>query len=782
MDISPMGPYTNVVCPGCGSHTRVKCELGQYLLLGRHAAGGMSMVFKASDVTLDREVAIKILNEDYSQDEKRMQQFEHEAKITAAISHPHVVRVFTVGKAYGHFYIAMEMVSGENLEQRISRENAIGEDVMLPLAAEIIAGLQAAKHAGLIHRDVKPGNILFDAQGHVKIVDFGLALVTQGGKARATEIWATPYYVPPEALVGGEEDFRSDIYALGATLYHALSGYPPFPDTIKSTRAVAKAKEDIPPLAEVAPWLKPETCYLVDKAMALRPEDRFSSYAVMGEALRAAFKATEGAGASEPIRSRERAHRRAQSKHVRLGLLIIAVLTLVLLGSIIGLLFINQQGDDIVAHAYSGKGGEGDQAAIVLSGGADYDPEVAVMIAKQFRRAHEMIKEKQYSEAREVLTRLMHDDHVKEPTSSWAGVEAVIAAWLGGNSGDASEAISSLRQHMASHEVPAEGILGRLGEQLQAPKVIRDVGGEKNTMAAVYLMAVALKNWEMGAWDAAVPLFEKIQKNHLAHNSPWRVYPDLAQRYLSDFKKMESIAEMADPVDLVEAKQRLVDYKKLLRTLETQGRSRFRVRVWQLRLHRRMKGFQVPQDKVDEKVDEALDYEVALRKFRELVAVSKYAEAAAAMKSVEVSGGQKEGRHMWVYLAETASALIEGLEKVVIPREGLAMPIRAMDGQVYQRVVRAQKGGIHVKNPREDQRFLPWSAIQPDSVFVLFQKAYQLRLSNQEGQRRIEQAVCYLWLIGKEDRAERAASKLAEVNLDFRLRWQNIMKAQHKSP
>ncbi len=129
------------------------------------------------------------------------------------------------------------------LEQRISRVDAIGEEEMLPIAAEIISGLRAAKQAGLIHRDMKPGNILFDSMGHVKIVDFGLALVTHGGTAKAEEIWATPYYVPPEALDGEEEDFRSDMYALGATLYHALSGQPPLSDDSKSTRAVRKAKE-----------------------------------------------------------------------------------------------------------------------------------------------------------------------------------------------------------------------------------------------------------------------------------------------------------------------------------------------------------------------------------------------------------------------------------------------------------------------------------------------------------------------------------------------------------
>ena len=312
MDVSAVGPYTNVVCPDCGEHTRVKCELGHYQLTKRYAAGGMSMVFAANDKTLQREVALKVLNEQYSQDEVRMQQFEQEALITAALSHPHIVRVFTVGRSFGVYFIAMEMVSGGNLEERMAERGAIPEDEILPIAAEIIAGLRAAKEGGLIHRDVKPGNILFDAAGHVKIVDFGLALVTQGGTAKADEIWATPYYVPPEALDGLEEDFRSDIYALGATLYHALSGQPPIPGDSQSTKVVRKAKENIASLATVAPWLSTETCYLVDKAMALRPNERFSSYQEMKEAWEVASNRVLESGASEPIHGKDRVLRRKQ--------------------------------------------------------------------------------------------------------------------------------------------------------------------------------------------------------------------------------------------------------------------------------------------------------------------------------------------------------------------------------------------------------------------------------------------------------------------------------------
>ena len=284
MDVSAMAPYTNVACPDCAAHTRVKCDLGQYVLTSRYAVGGMSMVFVAQDLALGRKVAIKVLNEKYSRDVKRMEEFEREAKITAALSHPHIVRIFTVGRSFGYYFIAMEMVSGGNLEEKIAKNGAVPEKEMLPIVLEIISGLRAVQLAGVIHRDVKPGNILFDKHGHVKIVDFGLALLAKGGQVKADEVWVTPHYVPPEALDGKEEDFRSDIYALGATLYHALSGKRPLPDDIESTREVRKAKANIPSLAEVAPWLSEATCQIVDKAMALRPEDRFASYDEMENA------------------------------------------------------------------------------------------------------------------------------------------------------------------------------------------------------------------------------------------------------------------------------------------------------------------------------------------------------------------------------------------------------------------------------------------------------------------------------------------------------------------
>ena len=245
MDVTEVSPFTRVTCPECGDEVRVKTELGGFRLVRRLAVGGMSMVYVARDLTLEREVAMKILSEEYSADARRVRQFEREADLTASVSHPNVVRVFSVGRAFDRFYIAMELVSGQSLEQRMAVHGALPEDQVIGLALQVVDGLRAAKAAGLIHRDIKPGNILIDDSETAKIVDFGLSLLTEGGAVRAEEIWATPCYVAPEALERAEEDFRSDIYALGASLYHALAGKGPVDPKETSTRLLREAKRQV---------------------------------------------------------------------------------------------------------------------------------------------------------------------------------------------------------------------------------------------------------------------------------------------------------------------------------------------------------------------------------------------------------------------------------------------------------------------------------------------------------------------------------------------------------
>lgn len=330
MDVSAVEPFSNVECPKCAKHTRVKREFGAYTLLRRHAIGGMSMVFIAQDNTLDREVVVKILNQEYSADETRIAAFEEEARITAAISHPNVVRVFTTGRAFDRFFIAMEYVTGGHFEHHIRERGTIPEGEALGLAIEVAEGLKAAHHSGLIHRDMKPGNVLIDAGGSAKIVDFGLALVTKGGKAKASEIWATPYYVPPETIEGQEEDFRSDIYAFGATFYHALAGKPPCDEESMDTKRLRQAKHEVKPLGKVAGWLTPATCGVMDRCMAYSPDGRYRSYEDLIAALKdAREEALNAPPAPEktavPGRAGRRARRQGIGSRLALGAAVLLV-------------------------------------------------------------------------------------------------------------------------------------------------------------------------------------------------------------------------------------------------------------------------------------------------------------------------------------------------------------------------------------------------------------------------------------------------------------------------
>ena len=193
--------------------------MGQYQITQLLGEGGMSQVFKAIDVHLGREVALKVLHQSLSRDSALTAMFEREAKLTASILHPNVVKVYTVGNEDGYFFIAMELVEATSLEQMITTSGALSEKDVLHVAHDVVAGLKAAHHEGLIHRDIKPGNMLVTEEGTSKLVDFGLA-VQQGGDDESEDLWATPHYVPPEKLDGEIDTYLGDIYSLGATLHH----------------------------------------------------------------------------------------------------------------------------------------------------------------------------------------------------------------------------------------------------------------------------------------------------------------------------------------------------------------------------------------------------------------------------------------------------------------------------------------------------------------------------------------------------------------------------------
>ncbi len=271
-------PLSHAACPSCRGQFLVGEWIDHYQLLSVAGRGGMGVVFRALDTSLDRQVALKILRKDRLS-AKAAAQLDTEAAITASINHPHVVKVFTTGTDHGRFYIAMELVDKGTLDDLIRIQGHVAEAQALDVAVQVAQGLRAASQLGMIHRDVKPGNILFADAHTAKVVDFGLAMLEQAAaEAAGAEIWGTPYYVAPEKLDQQPEDFRSDIYSLGASLFHALAGRPPFEAEDANMVALKHLKSQAVSLQAFAPRVSGSTAYIINRTLLKNPDERYQSY------------------------------------------------------------------------------------------------------------------------------------------------------------------------------------------------------------------------------------------------------------------------------------------------------------------------------------------------------------------------------------------------------------------------------------------------------------------------------------------------------------------------
>jgi serine/threonine protein kinase len=208
-------------------------RIGDYLIEGRLGSGAMGTVYRARRMALDLPVAIKILSQQLD-DPTFKRRFMHEARCAAAINHPNVVRVFDVGEHEGHPYLVAELVEGTSLGQLLARSLILPVQDMVDICLQTLAALSALEDAGLVHRDVKPDNIMLTKQRQVKLIDLGLVRQTQAVAAQtdltqAGQIMGTPSYMPPEQWLGGVVDHRADQFALGVTFYLAVTGSKPFP-------------------------------------------------------------------------------------------------------------------------------------------------------------------------------------------------------------------------------------------------------------------------------------------------------------------------------------------------------------------------------------------------------------------------------------------------------------------------------------------------------------------------------------------------------------------------
>ncbi len=254
----------------------------------RAGAGGAGTVYRAFDETLERDVALKLLRNEHTRNPDYLASLESEASITASINHRHVVKVFSAGLKNGFYYLAMEIVGEGSLAEKLKRDGRMPEGAVLSLGIQIAEGLQAASERGLLHRDVKPGNILFADAQTVKIVDFGLAEAMERVPTSTDVIWGTPEYIAPEKLLRKGEDHRSDIYSLGATLFCCLTGVPPLDATtvwrVSKTQLAMPAKK----IQTAAPEVSDAVASVINRCLEENPADRYQTYRGLIEDLRVA--------------------------------------------------------------------------------------------------------------------------------------------------------------------------------------------------------------------------------------------------------------------------------------------------------------------------------------------------------------------------------------------------------------------------------------------------------------------------------------------------------------
>src|SRR5947209_9774270 len=255
---------------------------GRYRLEARIGSGGMSTVYRALDETLQRQVAIKLMNREVTSDSDQLERFRREARAVAQLSHPHIVGVIDAGEDESRPYIVFEYVEGETLKERIRHLGRLPIPEAVAYAIEIARALGAAHARHIVHRDVKPQNVLIDQEGSAKVTDFGIArTLDEEGLTADGRVLGTTDYVSPEQALGQPVTGQSDLYSLGVVLYEMLTGQVPFTGDTPIAVAMRHVREDIPDAQLLRPELSAATAAVIDRAVAKDLSRRYPDAAHM---------------------------------------------------------------------------------------------------------------------------------------------------------------------------------------------------------------------------------------------------------------------------------------------------------------------------------------------------------------------------------------------------------------------------------------------------------------------------------------------------------------------
>jgi predicted RNA-binding Zn-ribbon protein involved in translation (DUF1610 family) len=785
IDVTSLEPFTKLKCPFCGQMVRVRRRFDHFMIVRQIGEGGMSRVFEAEDETLGRRVALKILNRHYSRDAVRLEQFRQEAHITANVTHPNVIKLYSVGYDQGYFYIAMELVGGGSLEQRIRREGPLKEDEALRIGREVAEGLRAAQHLNLIHRDVKPANILFTEIGTAKVVDFGLALFANRETDQTGEIWATPYYVAPEKIIENKEDYRSDIFSLGATIYHAMTGEPPHKADTSAIDDLRRIKCKRVTLGESGLRFSPRTEHVIKGMLSFRPEDRFSNYDEVVNEMQLA----------EGLMNRGGERRRLFTRRVKLIGSIAAAITIAY-----GFGWMLREGGERRAKRAAIQISAAD-ARDLSGGGVTLKADAKKSVSVRFSEALKELTEQRFSDSRASFIKLADSNDTPQPTRNWARLNAALCEMCDKN--NLRDKKSAAKEHFNKLSTSATELNGlapffkniqeRMKRNLGLDVSPDTLNYRTNNEEILGYLAHALAEWHFSSSQVGARKLNEFQEK-LANLRPatdttnsldWLSgYTTLVDYYKKDFALVKSISKPHLAGTVEELRASLAKMEQTKKDLKTNGAIHSEIETWQLEFKREIKRVameaqqqQMEADKKNRQADLELLAEVN-------ALVPSLVQGYDYLRAIEVLTGTRletedvrAALDSRIYLYTQSHEFVRQLATDLSIKGWTGTISRREGGLMMGRVTCDASGStVHLALDRGTLS-IPFENLTPESLVEIAQAFGAQVTDSTDYYRRQETMAAFARLNGLIQLSATIAAQLMEENRTFRTRWMKVMEA-----